>query len=88
LKQHPDVVDAVVVGRPSERFGQEVVGIVQLVPGCAEQADVLREWCTGKLARFKAPRAISFVERVERHPSGKANYQWARTASEWAVAAR
>ena len=37
-----------------------------------------------RLARYKAPRAFVFVERVERHPSGKANYRWARDTSEQA----
>jgi 3-oxocholest-4-en-26-oate---CoA ligase len=85
LKRHGDVVDALVVGRPSERFGQEVTAIVQLRPECAPRPDDLREWCTTRLARYKAPRAFVFVERVQRHPSGKANYQWARETSAQAI---
>ncbi len=81
LKRHEDVVDALVVGRPSERFGQEVTAIVQLRTECRPQPRELRDWCSSRLARYKAPRAFVFVERVERHPSGKANYQWAREAS-------
>ena len=77
LKQHHDVVDALVIGRPSERFGQEVTAIVQLAPDVAPQPRALREWCGARLARYKAPRAFVFVERVERYPSGKANYRWA-----------
>jgi len=88
LKRHADVVDALVVGRPSERFGQEVTAIVQLAPGAAAGPAELREWCAGRLARFKAPRAFAFVERVERHPSGKADYRWARRAGEAAVEVR
>ena len=79
LKRHDDVVDVLVIGRPSERFGQEVTAIVQLRAECADpQPGELRAWCSARLARYKAPRAFVFVERVERHPSGKANYQWAR----------
>jgi fatty-acyl-CoA synthase len=81
LKRHEDVVDALVVGRPSERFGQEVTAIVQLRAECVPQPGELREWCSLRLARYKAPRAFVFVDRVERHPSGKANYQWARETS-------
>ena len=77
LKQHDDVVDALVVGRPNERFGQEVTAIVQLAPDATPQPRALREWCGARLARYKAPRAFVFVERVERYPSGKANYRWA-----------
>jgi fatty-acyl-CoA synthase len=88
LKRHDDVVDVLVVGRPSERFGQEVTAIVQLAPSTDAQPKALRDWCTARLARYKAPRAFVFVERIERHPSGKANYQWARVTSEQATEAR
>jgi fatty-acyl-CoA synthase len=88
LKQHPDVIDALVVGRPSERFGQEVTAIVQLSPGLEPKPQTLRDWCADRLARYKAPRAFVFVEHVERHPSGKADYQWARATSERAVEVR
>ena len=81
LKRHPDVVDAVVVGRPSDRFGQEVVGVVQRRPSADLEAGELRAWCKSHLAAFKAPRAFILVEQVERHPSGKANYRWAREVS-------
>jgi acyl-CoA synthetase (AMP-forming)/AMP-acid ligase II len=87
LRRHPDVVDALVVGRPSERFGEEVVGLVQLRPGAARDPSALREFTAQSIARFKAPQAIAFCERVRRHASGKADYQWARSAALDAVAA-
>ncbi|HXK26433.1 MAG TPA: AMP-binding protein [Myxococcota bacterium] len=87
LRGHPDVVDALVVGRPSERFGEEVVGIVQLRPGVALEPHALREFAAGSLARFKAPRAIAFCERVHRHASGKPDYRWARSVAEQAATA-
>src|SRR5262245_12727407 len=87
LRRHPAVVDALVVGRPSERFGQEVVGIVQLRPGVEIGLYELREFAAKSLARFKAPRAIAFCERVRRHASGKPDYSWARSVAEQAVPA-
>ena len=81
LRQHPDVVDALVVGRDSERFGQEVVGIVQLRAGADVSPADLREYVAGVTARFKAPRAIAFTDAVGRHPSGKPDYQWAKRAA-------
>jgi fatty-acyl-CoA synthase len=78
LKQHDDVVDALVTSRPHERFGQEVVGVVQLRAPDARSAAELRAWCTEHLARYKAPRSFAFVDEVRRHPSGKADYRWAR----------
>jgi fatty-acyl-CoA synthase len=78
LKRHDAVVDVLVTGRPSERFGQEVVAVVQLTtPGATSPAD-LRAWCGEHLARYKAPRAVVFVDEVHRHPSGKADYRWAK----------
>lgn len=81
LRGHPAVEDALVIGRPSERFGNEVVGVVQLRPDRAAAPNELREHCAATLARFKAPRAIAFVDQVGRHASGKPDYQWARTAA-------
>ena len=81
LKQHDAVVDALVTGRPHERFGQEVVAIVQLdgtaTPAASPTGADLRDWCGGRLARYKAPRAFVFVELIKRHASGKADYRWA-----------
>jgi acyl-CoA synthetase (AMP-forming)/AMP-acid ligase II len=77
LKQHDAVVDALVTGRPHERFGQEVVAIVQLDGATTPTAVELRDWCCGHLARYKAPRAFRFVDEVRRHASGKADYRWA-----------
>jgi fatty-acyl-CoA synthase len=77
LKGHPAVFDAVVCGRPSERWGQEVVAVAQLRPGSTVGDDDLRAWCRDRLADFKAPKAVVRVDRVERSPSGKPDYQWA-----------
>ncbi len=87
LRRHADVVDAVVVGRPSDRFGEEVVGIVQLRPGANVAPHELREFTARTIARFKAPRAIAFCESIRRHPSGKPDYPWARSVAAKAVAA-
>jgi acyl-CoA synthetase (AMP-forming)/AMP-acid ligase II len=78
LAAHPDVRDVVVVGRPSERWGSEAVAIVQLEAGAtATDEDLLAE--AGRhVARYKVPKAIIRVETVERSPSGKADYRWAK----------
>jgi 3-oxocholest-4-en-26-oate---CoA ligase len=82
LKQHPAVFDAVVAGRPSERWGQEVVAIVQLRPGSgATPSDLLAE--AGKhLARYKLPKQFVFRDAIQRSPSGKADYRWAKEQAE------
>ncbi len=78
LKQHPAVYDCVVAGRPSERWGQEVVAIVKLREGAAaSERDLLAE-AQKHLARYKLPKAFLFRDRIQRSPSGKADYRWAR----------
>jgi acyl-CoA synthetase (AMP-forming)/AMP-acid ligase II len=78
LKRHPAVFDAVVVGRPSERWGQEVVGVVQLRPDAPEPSDEeLRKAAAPHLARYKLPKAFVRVAVIERSPSGKPDYRWA-----------
>jgi len=78
LKRHPAVFDAVVVGRPSERWGQEVVGVVELRIGVDPPTDAaLRAATAEHLARYKVPKAFVWVPRVERSPSGKPDYRWA-----------
>jgi fatty-acyl-CoA synthase len=78
LKLHPDVYDTVVCGRPSERWGQEVVAIVQLREGAASGAEELLAACARHVARYKLPKAFVFCERIARSPSGKADYRWAK----------
>jgi fatty-acyl-CoA synthase len=87
LRRHPDVADALVVGRASDRFGQEVVAVVQLRDGRRVSPQELRDFAAGSLARFKAPRAVAFCETIRRHPSGKADYRWAARAATDAVSA-
>lgn len=76
---HPAVRDVIVVGRPSERWGSEAVAIVQLEESSeASDEDLLAE--AGRhVARYKVPKAVIRVERVERSPSGKADYRWAKS---------
>ena len=79
LAAHSAVRDVIVVGRPSERWGSEAVAIVQLEEGSdATDEDLLAE--AGRhVARYKVPKAIIRVPQVERSPSGKADYRWARS---------
>jgi 3-oxocholest-4-en-26-oate---CoA ligase len=88
VRRHPDVTDALVVGRPSERFGQEVVAVVALGRGATLDPSALREFVAEEIARFKAPRAVAVVGRVQRHANGKADYVWAAEAALDAEAVR
>ncbi|MGK2870559.1 MAG: acyl-CoA synthetase [Mycobacterium sp.] len=78
LRAHPDIVDALVVGRPSERWGEELVAIVAIRPDATVTGYALREHSCTLLARFKAPKDVLFVEQVRRLGNGKADYRWAQ----------
>ncbi|MCA2241188.1 acyl-CoA synthetase [Mycobacterium sp. WUMAC-067] len=78
LRAHPAIADALVVGRPSERWGEELVALVELRAEAAATADELHTLCTTQLARFKAPKEFLFVEHVQRLGNGKADYRWAK----------
>ncbi len=78
LRAHPDVYDCVVAGRPSERWGNEVVAVVRIRPGHAtDEASLLAE-AERHIARYKLPKAFVFVDEIVRSPSGKADYRWAK----------
>ena len=78
LKRHPAVQDAIVVGRPSARWGNEVAAVVQLRAGMSASPEELADECRKHLARYKVPKHFVVRDRVERGPSGKADYAWAR----------
>ncbi|HEU5083300.1 MAG TPA: AMP-binding protein [Acidimicrobiales bacterium] len=81
LKEHADVYDALVVGRPSERWGSEIVAVVELREGVAADAldtEAVRSTAGAHLARYKLPKDFVVVDRIKRSASGKPDYRWAR----------
>ena len=70
LMQHEAVADVAVIGQPSERWGESPLAIIVRGDEGLEEAAVL-EFCQGKLARFKQPTAVLFVDTIPRNPSGK-----------------
>jgi fatty-acyl-CoA synthase len=78
IASHPSVRDVVVAGRPSERWGQEVVAVVALNDGAQADADELIRHAEASIARYKLPKAVVFRPTIERSPAGKADYRWAR----------
>jgi fatty-acyl-CoA synthase len=79
LRAQPGVADALVVGRDSERWGQELVALVELHADMTVTPEGLRAACTAELARFKAPKEFIVVEKVRRLGNGKADYRWAKS---------
>jgi len=78
LAHHPDVYDVIVVGRPSEQWGSEVVAIVQVADGSVVTSEDLLAEAVKHIARYKLPKAFVFRTELVRSPAGKADYRWAR----------
>ena len=71
LAEHPDVVDSAVFGLPDERMGQLVFALVEARPSAALTEEALLEFLADRLARYKLPRRVEFVDELPREPSGK-----------------
>jgi fatty-acyl-CoA synthase len=78
IKAHAGVYDCVVAGRPSERWGNEVVAVVRVREGHQVDEAALLAEAEQHIARYKLPKAFVFVDEIVRSPSGKADYRWAR----------
>ncbi|MCU1352284.1 MAG: fatty-acid--CoA ligase [Acidimicrobiales bacterium] len=78
IAHHPAVYDVVVVGRPSEQWGSEVVALVQVAVDAEVSDEELVAECAKHVARFKLPKQIIRLERLVRSPAGKADYRWAK----------
>ena len=71
LFTHAAVADVQVIGVPDKTYGEEIVAWVKLHPGHSATADDLREFCKGRIAHFKTPRHIKFVDEFPMTISGK-----------------
>lgn len=76
---HPAVYDCVVAGRPSERWGNEVVAVLRIREGYEATDEQLLTEASNHVARYKLPKEIVRVDEIVRSPSGKADYRWARS---------
>ena len=80
LTECPSIAEACVVGRPETRWGEVVVAAVVLKPGCRmTQADVLTLF-DGRIARYKRPREVRFLDRLPRSALGKVQKDAVRAA--------
>ena len=78
VASHPAVYDVVVTGRPSERWGNEVVAIVQFSENRSATDEELAEACRAHIADYKIPKAFVHSNKIVRSPAGKADYRWAK----------
>jgi long-chain acyl-CoA synthetase len=71
LAQHPDVGDVAVIGTPHERWGETVTALIVLRPGATASPDDFIAFARERLAGYKLPRAVEFVDELPRTPTGK-----------------
>ena len=71
LYEHGSVLEAAVVGRPDERWGEVPVAYVVLSASATTTPDELIEHCRGQLAKFKVPKDVVLIDELPRNPSGK-----------------
>jgi fatty-acyl-CoA synthase len=71
LYEHEAVIEAAVVGRPDERWGEVPVAYVVVRADVTTTAEELVDHCRGQLAKFKVPKDVVFIDELPRNPSGK-----------------
>jgi fatty-acyl-CoA synthase len=71
LYTHPDIEDVQVVGVPDPRYGEELMAWVKLRPGARLDAEAVRAYCQGKIAHYKVPRHVKFVDEFPMTVTGK-----------------
>ena len=71
LYEHPDVVEAAVVGVPHDHYGEEVAAAIALRPGATPDAAALRAWAKERLSAYKVPHLVAFVDTLPKGATGK-----------------
>ena len=71
LYQHPDIAAAAVVGVPDDLYGEEVAAVMVLKPGASSTEQEVIDFCKARLADFKCPKTVHFVDDIPKGPTGK-----------------
>ena len=71
LYEHPDVLEAAVIGVHHESHGEEVKAILVTKPAAGLGADDVIAWCRERLAAYKYPRIVEFLDELPKGPTGK-----------------
>ena len=82
LKINPKIIDCNVVGLPDDRWGEAVAAVVEIKDGeIISELEIIND-AKKRLAGYKVPKSIVFVEKLKRGPNGKSDYRWARKTAE------
>ena len=71
---HPKIADVAVFGIPHDDWGEEVKAVVELLPGetpSDELVEDIRAFCADRIAKYKMPRTIDFIDKLPREANGK-----------------
>ena len=71
LYEHESVAEAAVIGVPDASHGEEIKAVVALLPGAKISPEQLRDFCKERLAAYKYPREIEFIDELPKGPTGK-----------------
>lgn len=71
LYTYPNIVDAQIIGVPSEKYGEEVMAWIKIREGCQITEEELVDYCKGKIAHYKVPKYWKFVDEFPMTISGK-----------------
>jgi acyl-CoA synthetase (AMP-forming)/AMP-acid ligase II len=71
LFQHPEIVEAAVVGVPDDKWGERLKAFVVRRRGSALTEQAVIEFCEGRISRMKTPKEVAFIEQVPRNANGK-----------------
>lgn len=71
LYTHPKILDVQIVGVPDAKYGEQVLACIRVKPGETLTEDDIRAYCDGRIARYKIPRYIQFMEEYPMTASGK-----------------